>query len=78
MARQADVCESGLESVISVPLGVNGLQVVSRRGNFAYICIEVNAGTYARLVHKVEKDDHVLHRFGDDSSVIRVPLADEL
>jgi hypothetical protein len=38
----------------------------------------VNAGPSLKFVHKVKKDDHVLHRVGDESSVVRVPLACEL
>jgi hypothetical protein len=51
---------------------------VNKRDDFAFVGIEANAGPSAKLVHKVEKDDHVLHRVGDVSSVIRVPLVGEL
>jgi hypothetical protein len=54
------------------------LKVVNKCGNFAFFDIEVNAGPFAKLVHKVKKDDNVLHRGGDESAVIRVPLACEL
>ncbi len=54
------------------------MKVVNKYGNFAFVDIEVNAGAFAKFINEVEKDDHVLHRAGDDSSAILVPLASEL
>jgi hypothetical protein len=48
------------------------LKFVNKSENFAFIDIEVNAGPCAKLVHKIKKDDQVLHSVGDESSAIRV------
>ena len=44
----------------------------------AFTNIKVNDEPRAKLVHQVKKDDHVLHRVGDESSGIRVPLFEKL
>ena len=54
------------------------MKIVDTCCDLAFIDIKVYAGSLAKLVHKVKKDDHVLHRAVDESSVIRVPLASEL
>ncbi len=77
-ARQVDLCELGSKSFISVPLAGDGLQVVNKRRDFLFIGIGVNAGPSAKLVYKVEKDDHAPHRVGGESSVVRVPRVGEL
>jgi hypothetical protein len=77
-ARQVDVCEPSSRRVISVPLARDGLKIVYKRGNLAFFCIKMNAGPSAELVDQVKKDDHVVHRDGDESSVIRVPFDGQL
>ena len=78
VARHVDVCEPSSQRVISVPLAGNGLKVVDKRNYLAFVDIKVNVGPLAKLVDQVKKDDHVLHRLGDESSVTRVPLAGKL
>ncbi len=51
---------------------------MNKCGNLAFIHIKVIAGPFTKLVDKVEKDDNVVHRVGDESFVVRVPLASEL
>jgi hypothetical protein len=51
---------------------------VDKRSYLAFVGIKTNAGHFAELLDPVKKDDHVLHRVGDESSVIRVPLAGKL
>jgi hypothetical protein len=60
------------------PFAENGLKVLEKRGMLAFIYIEVNAGPAAKLVYYVEKDEHVLHRVGDESVVFSIPLAGEI
>ena len=78
MARKVYVCEPSSRGVISVPLARNGLKVVDKRSDLAFSGIKVNARLFAELVDQVKKDDHVLHRVGDERSVIRVPLVGKL
>ena len=75
MTRHVDMCEPISKCVISVPLAGNGLEFVDKRNDFAFADIKVNAIPLTELVDKVEKDEHVLHQIGDESSVISVPLA---
>jgi len=77
-ARHVDVYESSSQCVISVPLAGNGLKFVDKRNDFEFVDIKVNAGPRTELVEHVKKDDHVLHRISDESSVICVPLASKL
>ena len=77
-SRQVDVCEPSSQRVISVPLVGNGFKVVDTRSYIAFAGIKVNAGPFAELGDLVKKDDHVLHRVGDESSAIHVPLAGKL
>jgi hypothetical protein len=77
-ARHVDVCEPSFHCVIFVPLAGNGLEFMDKRCDFAFADIKVNARPLAELVDQVKKDDHVLNRIGDESSVIRVPLAGKL
>ena len=77
-ARQVDVGEPSSQRVISASLAGNDLKVVDKRINIVFAGIKVNAGSFAELVDQVKKDDHVLHRVGDKSSVNRVPLAGNL
>jgi hypothetical protein len=77
-AGQVDVCEPSSQCVISVPLAGNGLKVVDTRNDIVFAGIKVNAGPFAELVDQVKKDNHVLHRLGDERSVIRVPPVGKL
>ena len=54
------------------------MKVVDKRSDLAFSGIKVNARLFAELVDQVKKDDHVLHRVGDERSVIRVPLVGKL
>ncbi len=54
------------------------MKVLDKCVKLAFIYIEVNAGPIAKLVYYVEKDEHVVHRVGDESVVIRIPLVGEL
>ncbi len=78
MARQVDVCEHGSKRVISVPFAGNGLNIVDKFGDLAFVGVQINPGPLAELVDQVEKGDHVLHRVGDESVVVRVPLAGQV
>jgi hypothetical protein len=51
---------------------------VNKCGDLAFIDIKVNAGPLAESVHKVKKDDHILHHVGDESAVIRIPLVGKM
>ncbi len=72
------MCEPSSQHVISVPLAGDGSKLVDKRSYLAFVGIKTNAGHFAELLDPVKKDDHVLHRVGDESSVIRVPLAGKL
>ena len=73
--RQVDVCEPSSQRVISVPFSGDGLNIVNKCGDIVFVGIKINDGPFAELVDQMEKGDHVLNRVGDESSVIRVPLA---
>ena len=77
-ARHVDVCDPSSQCVIFVPLVGNGLELVDKRSDFAFVDITVNVGQRTELVDHIKKDDHVLHRINDESSVIRIPLASKL
>jgi hypothetical protein len=77
-ARDVDVCEPSSECGSSDPLAGNGLKVVDKRSDLAFADIRVNAGSLAELVDQVKKDELVLHRVGDESSAICVPLVGKL
>ena len=63
---------------ISVPLARNGLKVVDKCSILTFVAIKAYAGSFAELVDRVKKIDHVHHRVGDESSIIRVKLASKL
>jgi len=78
-ARQVDACELSSQRVIYVLLAGNGLKVADKRSNFAFASIKVNASRpFVEFVDQVKMDDHVLHRVGDESFVIRLLLAGKL
>ena len=52
------------------------MNVVDECGDIASVAIKMNVGPFTELVDHVEKGDHVLHIVSDESSFIRVPLAD--
>ena len=54
------------------------MKLVDECGNLAFVGIKMNAGPFAELVDQIEKGDKVLHRVGDESSDIHIPLAGEL
>ena len=54
------------------------MEVVNKRGDLAFADIKMNAEPFAELVDQVKKDDHVLHRVGNKSSIIRVPLVGKM
>ena len=76
--RQVYVCESSSQRIVSVPFAGDGLNVMDKCGDLAFVGIKMNAGPFAELVGEFEKGDHVLHRVGDESSVIRMPLPGRL
>jgi hypothetical protein len=72
------VREPSSQYVVFAPLAGNGLEVVNKRGDLAFADIKMNAEPFAELVDQVKKDDHVLHRVGNKSSIIRVPLVGKM
>ncbi len=77
-AHHGDVCEPASQRVIPIPLVENGFKVVDKYSDLAFADIKMNAGPHTELVNKIKRDDNVLHRVGDESSVIRVPFAGRL
>jgi len=69
------VCKHGSQGVVSVPLTGNGLKVVDKRSDLAFIYIKVNVRPFAELVNEVNKGYHVFDRVGDERAVVRVPFA---
>ena len=51
---------------------------MNKRNDLAFVGIKINAEPFAELVDHAKKDDHVLDQVGDESSVVRVPLAGKL
>jgi len=72
------VLECSFQRVVSVLLAGDGLEFVEKCGDLAFVGNKMNAGPFVELVDQVEKEDHVLHRVGDESSVIRIPLAGKM
>ncbi len=70
--------ESSSQRVVSVPFAGDGLEFLEKCGNLAFVGIKMNNGPFAVLIDQIEKGDHVFHRVGDESSIIRIPLAGKL
>ena len=77
-ARQVDVCEPSSQRVVSVSFAGDGSKSVDKHSDLAFVGIKMNAGPFPELVDQVKKDDHALHKVGDESYGIRVPLDGKL
>ena len=51
---------------------------MKKYSDLVFVGIKMNAGPFVDLVDQIEKENHVLRRVGDESSVIRISLAGKL